>query len=134
MKTQGRKNVHGKGGVRFHTGWDQGRQNANLRNLTTQLIIAGHLTTTFSTAKQIQRFVERMVTYAKQGDIAARREVAKFVREQIVDPVSKQDAVQKLFAVYGPKFQNRNGGYTRVLRLGNRRGDNAPVALITFVD
>ena len=134
MKTQGRKNVHGKGGVRFKTGWDKGREIATLRNLTSQLIIAGHLKTTFSTAKKIQRRVERMVTYAKAGDIASRRLAAAFVREQIVDPLTKQDAVQKLFSVYGPKFQDRNGGYTRVLRLANRRGDNAPMAIISFVD
>lgn len=134
MKTQGRKNVHGKGGVRFKTGWDQGRDNAVLRNLTSQLIIAGHLTTTYSTAKKVQRKVERMVSYAKKGDLASRRLAAAFVREQIVDQATGQDAVQKLFAVYGPKYQDRQGGYTRVLRLANRRGDNAPMAIISFVD
>ena len=134
MKTQGRKNVHGKGGVRFKTGWDKGREVANLRNLTSQLIVAGHLTTTFSTAKKIQRKVERMVSFAKRGDLAARREAARFVREQIVDQSTGLDAVQKLFSVYGPRFQSRNGGYTRVLRLGNRRGDNAPMAIISFVE
>ena len=134
MKTQGRKNVHGKGGVRFKTGWDQGRENAVLRNLTSQLIIVGHLTTTYSTAKKVQRKVERMVSYAKKGDLASRRLAAAFVREQIVDQATGQDAVQKLFAVYGPKYQDRQGGYTRVLRLANRRGDNAPMAIISFVD
>lgn len=134
MKTQGRKNVHGKGGVRFKTGWDKSREIANLRNLTSQLIVTGHLTTTFSTAKKIQRRVERMVTYAKKGDIASRRQAARFVREQIVDETTGLDAVQKLFSVYGPKYQDRNGGYTRVLRLGNRKGDNAPLAIISFVD
>ena len=59
---------------------------------------------------------------------------AAFVREQIVDQATGQDAVQKLFAVYGPKYQDRQGGYTRVLRLANRRGDNAPMAIISFVD
>lgn len=134
MKTQGRKNVHGKGGVRFKAGWDQGRENAVLRNLTTELIVHGHLTTTFSTAKKVQRRVERMVTFAKKGDLAARRQAARFVRETIKDQTTGQNALQKLFAVYGPKYQDRNGGYTRVLRLANRRGDDAPMAIISFVD
>lgn len=134
MKTQGRKNVHGKGGVRFKAGWDGGREKSMLRNLTTQLIVNGHLTTTFSTAKKIQRHVERMVTFAKAGDLASRRQAARFVRESIKDQTTGKNALQKLFEVYGPKYQDRKGGYTRVLRLANRRGDDAPMAIISFVD
>lgn len=134
MKTQGRKNVHGKGGVRFKAGWDKGREVSMLRNLTTNLIVHGSIITTFRTAKKISAIADRMVTYAKKGDLAARRQAAKFVREQIVDDATNLDALQKLFAVYGPKYKDRNGGYTRVLKTGNRRGDDAPMALVAFVD
>ncbi len=135
MKTQGRENVHGKGGVRFKAGWDKNKKVAMLRNLTTNLIVNGHIVTTFQTAKQISRIADRLVTYAKKGDLASRRLAARFVRANVVaDKANDQDAVQKLFAVYGPKYKSRKGGYTKVLKAGNRKGDNAAMALIAFVD
>ncbi len=134
MKTQGRTNVHGKGGVRFKAGWDKNKEVSMLRNLTTNLIVHGSLLTTHEVAKKVSRIADRMVTYAKVGDLAARRQAARFVRESIVDEKSGQDAVQKLFSFYGPKYKTRNGGYTRVLKTGNRKGDNAPMALVSFVD
>ena len=74
-----------------------------------------------------------MVTYAKKGDVAARRQAAKFVRDIWADEAQTTTALQKLFNVIGPRYKDRNGGYTRVLKLGNRRGDNAPIALVAFV-
>lgn len=133
MKTQGRHNVHGKGGVRFKAGWDKGREVSVLRNLTSNLIIHGSVITTFSNAKKVSIHADRMVTFAKKGDVAARREAAKFVRESIVGANGK-NAVQTLFDFYGPKYKNRKGGYTRVIKIANRKGDNAPMAVVSFVD
>ncbi len=135
MGTIGRKNVHGKGGVRFKAGFTSDKEKNMLRNVVSQLIISGQVEVTFTVAKRAQQKAERMVTYAKKGDLAARRQAARFVREVgFEDPKTKKNALQKLFDVYGPKYKDRNGGYTRVLKLENRRGDNAPMALLAFVD
>ena len=83
--------------------------------------------TTLHKAKLVRSSVERMITYAKKGDLSARREAARF----IMDPKVLQD----LFATIGPRYANRNGGYTRVLKLGpNRAGDAAEMALIGLVE
>lgn len=135
MGTIGRRNVHGKGGVRFKAGYTSDKRKNMLRNVVSQLIISGSVKVTLTTAKCAQQEAERLVTYAKKGDLASRRLAAAFVREQgFVDPKTGKDALQKLFDVYGPKYKDRNGGYTRVLKLENRRGDNAPMALLAFVD
>lgn len=135
MGTIGRRNVHGKGGVRFKAGYTSDKRKNMLRNVVSQLIISGSVKVTLTTAKRAQQEAEKLVTYAKKGDLASRRLAAAFVREQgFVDPKTGKDALQKLFDVYGPKYKDRNGGYTRVLKLENRRGDNAPMALLAFVD
>jgi large subunit ribosomal protein L17 len=135
MGTIGRKNVHGKGGVRFKAGYTSDKEKNMLRNVVSQLIISGKVEVTYAVAKRAQQKADRMVTYAKKGDLASRRLAAAFVREEgFIDPKTKKNAVQKLFDVYGPKYKTRNGGYTRVLKLDNRRGDNAPMALLSFVD
>lgn len=135
MGTIGRRNVHGKGGVRFKAGYTSDKRKNMLRNVVSQLIISGQIEVTLTTAKRAQQEAERLVTYAKQGDLAARRLAARFVREQgFIDPKTGKNALQKLFDVYGPKYKERNGGYTRVLKTYNRRGDNAPMAILAFVD
>ena len=135
MATIGRKNVHGKGGVRFKAGYTSDKEKNMLRNVVSQLIISGSVEVTLTTAKRAQQEAERLVTYAKQGDLAARRLAAAFVREQgFIDPKTNKNALQKLFDVYGPKYKDRNGGYTRVIKTFNRRGDNAPMAILAFVD
>lgn len=135
MGTIGRKNVHGKGGVRFKAGWTSDKEKNMLRNVISQLIITGKVEVTLTTAKRAQQKAERLVTYAKKGDLAARRQAAKFVREEgFIDPKTGKNALQKLFDVYGPKYKDRNGGYTRILKTENRRGDNAPMAILAFVD
>ncbi|MBE3583601.1 MAG: 50S ribosomal protein L17 [Limnochordaceae bacterium] len=96
-----------------------------LRNLVTSLILHGRLTTTEAKAKAIKPLADRMVTLGKRADLHARRQAAAF----LLDPV----AVQKLFAEVAPRYKERNGGYTRVLRVGMRQGDAAPVALIEWV-
>ncbi len=135
MGTIGRRNVHGKGGVRFKAGYTSDKRKNMLRNVVSQLIISGSVEVTLTTAKRAQQEAERLVTYAKQGDLASRRLAAAFVREQgFIDPKTGKNALQKLFDVYGPKYKDRNGGYTRVIKTFNRRGDNAPMAILAFVD
>lgn len=134
MKTTGRHNVHGKGGVRFKEAWTKSKDEAMLRNLATSLIIHGSITTTFTTAKKLQKLADRLVTYAKKNDLSGRRLAARYVRDTWADEKNKKTALQVLCDELGPKYKDRNGGYTRVLKAGNRRGDNAPMAVIAFVD
>lgn len=97
-----------------------------MSNLTTELIRHGRIRTTLAKAKTVQPQAEKMITFAKRGDLHARRQVLKVVRDK--------DVVHKLFADVGPAFAERNGGYTRVLKLGPRKGDAAPMALIELVE
>lgn len=133
MATIGRKNVHGKGGVRFKAGYTTSKDKNMLRNVVTQLIISEQVVVTAKVAKQVSQLADRLVTYAKKGDLASRREAARVVRDVYTDESESQTALQKLFDVYGKRYQSRKGGYTRVLKLGNRRGDNAPIAVCAFV-
>jgi len=135
MGTIGRKNVHGKGGVRFKAGYTSDKEKNMLRNVLSQLIITGHVEVTLEVAKRASKKADRLVTYAKKGDVASRRLAAAWLREEgFEDPKTGKDPVQKLFDVYGPKYKDRNGGYTRVLKTSTRRGDNAQLALLAFVD
>jgi len=97
-----------------------------LANLATELFRHGRITTTFAKAKTVQPVADRMVTFAKRGDVHARRQVLRVIRDR--------DVVHKLFADVGPAFAQRDGGYTRVLKLGPRKGDAAPMALIELVE
>lgn len=97
-----------------------------MANLATELIRHGRITTTLARAKTVQPLAEKMITFAKRGDVAARREVLKVIRDR--------DVVHKLFADVGPAFAERNGGYTRVLKTGPRKGDAAPMALLELVE
>lgn len=133
MATIGRKNVHGKGGVRFKAGYTTSKDKNMLRNVVTQLIISEQVVVTAKVAKQVSQLADRLVTYAKKGDLASRREAARIVRDVYTDESESQTALQKLFDVYSKRYQSRKGGYTRVLKLGNRRGDNAPIAVCAFV-
>jgi len=133
MKTQGRKNVHGKGGVRFKAAYTTSKNKSMLRNVVTQLIITGKVEVTKTTAKQVSAIADRLVTYAKKGDLASRRLAASFVRDVYTDKDEKQTALQKLFSDIAPRFKDRNGGYTSILKLGNRKGDDAPICLVRFV-
>ena len=133
MKTQRRKNVHGKGGVRFKAAYTTSKDKSMLRNVVTQLIISEKVEVTYKVAKQISPLADRLVTYAKKGDLNSRRLAAAIVRDVYTDKSESQTALQKLFTVIGPRYQERNGGYTRVLKLGNRKGDNAPICLVSFV-
>lgn len=101
-------------------------QRIMLGNLATELIRHGRIRTTVTKAKTVQPLAERMITFAKRGDIHARRQVLKVIRDR--------DVVHKLFADVGPAFAERDGGYTRVIKLGPRKGDAAPMALIELVE
>ena len=99
---------------------------ALLSNLAVAFINNGRITTTVAKTKALRPVVERLITLGKkQDDINARRRAAKILRDD--------DAVKKLFAEVGPQFDGRNGGYTRIIRLGQRVGDGAPMAVIELV-
>jgi large subunit ribosomal protein L17 len=96
-----------------------------LRNQVTSLILNDKIETTEAKAKAIKPLVDKMVTLGKRGDLHARRQAAAY----LLDP----KAVQKLFNDIAPKYAERNGGYTRVIKTGFRRGDAAPMAVIEWV-
>ncbi|PRO64580.1 50S ribosomal protein L17 [Alkalicoccus urumqiensis] len=114
-------------------GRDSSARKALLRDLTTDLIIHERIETTEPKAKEIRSQVEKMITLGKRGDLHARRQAAAFVRKMTADEETGQDAVQKLFDDIAPRYEDRQGGYTRVMKLGPRRGDGAAMAIIELV-
>ncbi len=101
------------------------------RNQLTDLVIHGKIVTTHAKAKELQKKMDRLVTLGKKGTVQARRDAAKILRNVKVE--EGKTAVQKLFDEISPKYAERNGGYTRVLKFGNRKGDATPISIITFV-
>ncbi|MBK8907582.1 MAG: 50S ribosomal protein L17 [Rhodospirillales bacterium] len=99
---------------------------AMFANMTVSLLKHEQITTTLPKAKELRRFAERMITLGKRGDLHARRRAASFLGDDVV--------LRKLFETLAARYQARPGGYTRVLKAGFRRGDNAPVAVIELVD
>src|SRR4051794_4819146 len=97
-----------------------------LANLATSLFEHGRITTTEAKAKRLRPLAERLITFAKRGDLHARRRVLSVVRDK--------DVVHTLFAEIGPGFAERAGGYTRITKVGPRKGDNAPMAVIELVE
>ncbi|MFC4765919.1 50S ribosomal protein L17 [Effusibacillus consociatus] len=110
-----------------------GARKALFQDLVTDLFIYERIETTEAKAKEIRSLAEKMITLAKRGDLHARRQVASFVRPETANE-SGQDAVQKLFAEIAPRFAERQGGYTRILKVGPRRGDGAPMAILELVE
>jgi len=100
-------------------------QRLMLSSLAAQLFVHERVNTTEAKAKALRPIAEKLITFAKRGDVAARREVLR----QIPD----RDVVHKLFSEIGPRYAERNGGYTRILKLGPRKGDAAPMARIELV-
>ena len=98
---------------------------AMLRNLVTDLLREGRITTTDTRAKEARRQAEKMITLAKRGDLHARRQVLAYVYDESV--------VTKLFDEIAPKYEDRQGGYTRILKLGPRKGDNAELVFLELV-
>ena len=97
-----------------------------LANLATALFEHGRITTTEARARRLRPVAERLITISKKGDLHARRRVLTVIRNK--------DVVHTLFAEIGPRFQNREGGYTRIVKIGPRKGDNAPMAVIELVE
>lgn len=115
---------------------------ALFRDLVTDLFINERIKTTEARAKEIQPIAEKMITLGKRGDLHARRQAAAFVRitrsntenDKEVTHNKRVNAVKKLFEEIAPRYKDRNGGYTRILKLGTRRGDGAPMAIIELVE
>ena len=106
---------------------------AMLRNLATELIMRGKIETTEMKAKELRSVVDEMITLGKRGDLHARRQAAAYIRNVVANAETEQTVLQKLFDDIAPKYADRKGGYTRVLKTTNRRGDNAPMAIIELV-
>lgn len=102
-----------------------GPRRAMLRNLVTSVILAEKIVTTEAKAKQIRSITEKMVTLGKRNDLHARRQALAYILDE--------NAVTKLFESIAPRYEDRQGGYTRILKLGPRRGDAAPMAILEFV-
>jgi large subunit ribosomal protein L17 len=101
-------------------------QRLMLNGLAAQLFVNERINTTQAKAKAVRPLAEKMITFAKKGDVAARREVLKVIPDR--------DVVHKLFSEIGPRFAERPGGYTRILKLEQRQGDGAPMARIELLD
>ncbi len=106
-------------------GRESAHRNLMLRNLVTSLLKNGRIQTTESKAKETRKLAEKMITLGKKGDLHARRQVLSFVTEETV--------VKNLFDEIAPKYQDRNGGYTRIMKLGPRKGDAAEMVIIELV-
>ncbi|AJT66333.1 50S ribosomal protein L17 [Streptomyces chattanoogensis] len=107
-------------------GGSASHEKAMLRNLATSLFEHGRITTTEAKARRLRPYAERLVTKAKKGDLHNRR--------QVMQLISDKSVVHTLFVEIAPRFAERPGGYTRITKIGNRRGDNAPMAVIELVE
>ncbi|MGN0675563.1 MAG: 50S ribosomal protein L17 [Oscillospiraceae bacterium] len=99
---------------------------AMLRAMVTYLLENGKIETTVTRAKEVRAMAEKMITTAKTNDLHSKRQVLAYV--------TKEDVVKKLFDEIAPKYADRNGGYTRIIKIGPRRGDAAEMAIISLVD
>jgi len=115
---------HGKAGKKF--GRTSAHRKAMFRNMVTSLLSHERIITTEVKAKEIGRLVEKMITLGKRGDLHARRQTVAFIRSN--------EVIKRLFSVYADRYESRQGGYTRVLKLEPRPGDNAPMAIVELVD
>jgi large subunit ribosomal protein L17 len=115
---------HRKLGRRFSR--DSGHRQAMLSNLAASLVRHEQIITTLAKAKDLKRVMDKYITLAKRGDLNSRRLAAARMRDEAM--------VKKLFDTLGPRYKERSGGYTRVLKAGYRHGDSAPVAVIELVD
>lgn len=106
-------------------GRDSSARKALFRSLLTSFFNHGRIETTEAKAKEVRGLAEKMITLAKRGDLHARRQVLAYILDE--------DVVRKLFSDIAPKYADRPGGYTRVVKTGFRKGDNAPLAIIELV-
>ncbi|CAK1243558.1 50S ribosomal protein L17 [Fructobacillus fructosus] len=116
------------------------QRKAMMRDLTTDLLINGRIQTTEARAKEIRKTADQMITLGKKGDLSARRKAAAYVRNEVADVkedgdnIRIQTALQKLFEDIAPRFAERNGGYTRIMKTVQRRGDAAQMVILELVD
>jgi large subunit ribosomal protein L17 len=116
------------------------QRKAMLRDLVSDLIINDRIITTKARAKEVQKLADKLVTLGKRGDLHARRQAAKVLRNELAtvaeteEEIIVESVLQKLFNEVAPRFETRNGGYTRVLKTEPRRGDGAPMAVLEFVE
>lgn len=115
---------HNKAGRRL--GRTTSHRVAMFRNMVTSLLSNERITTTDAKAKELRSIADKMVTLGKKGDLHAMRQAAAYIRDKKV--------VTKLFATIAPRYKDRNGGYTRIIKLGIRPGDNAPLSQIELVE
>lgn len=115
---------HNKAGRRL--GRKTSHREAMFRNMVTSLLTHEKITTTDAKAKEIRSVAEKMITLGKRGDLHAQRQAASYIREKSV--------VTKLFSTIAPRYKDRPGGYTRIVKLGIRQGDTAPISLIELVE
>ena len=106
-------------------GRNSSHRKAMFRNMVTSLFEHERVQTTDAKAREVRRVAEKLITLGKRGDLHARRQALAYVRSKTV--------VAKLFAELSPRYANRPGGYTRIVKLGSRRGDNAPMSLVELV-
>ncbi|MCR8969718.1 50S ribosomal protein L17 [Facklamia sp. P12945] len=115
------------------------QRKALLRDLTTDVIINERIETTEARAKEVRKTVDKMITLGKKGDLASRRRAAAFLRNEIADARIEGDEVvvetvlNRVFDTYAERYAERNGGYTRILKKGPRRGDGAPMVILELV-
>ena len=115
------------------------QRKAMLRDLATDLIVNERIQTTETRAKELRSVVEKMITLGKRGDLHARRQAAAFIRRELATTTDAEGneqtvfALQKLFDDVAPRYADRQGGYTRIMKVGPRRGDGAPVGVIELV-
>ncbi len=122
-------------------GRNSSARKALLRDLVTDLMINERIETTEAKAKEVRSIAEKLITLGKRGDLHARRQAASYVRKFRSRTVKdgeevkheQVDAVKKLFDEIAPRYKERNGGYTRILKLGPRRGDGAPMVFLELV-
>ncbi|MGE4543473.1 MAG: 50S ribosomal protein L17 [Pedobacter sp.] len=115
---------HNKSGRKL--GRNSSHRAAMMRNMVTSLLEHEKMTTTDARAKELRKVVDRMITLGKRGDLHARRQAIKVIRDRKV--------VGKLFELIGPRYKDRPGGYTRIIKLANRLGDNASQVIIELVE
>ena len=117
-------------------GRESAHRKAMLRNLVTSFIVEERITTTEKRAKELRKVVDRLVTLGKRGDLASRRRAAQTVQNVTLvnEDGSTTTALQKLFDDIAPRFEERQGGYTSIKKLGQRRGDGAEQVIIEFVE
>lgn len=107
-------------------GMKKSHREAMLRNIVTSFLREGKVTTTEAKARELKRAAEKMITLGKRGDLHARRQALAFITDK--------EVVKKLFDDIAPKYAERNGGYTRTVKIGPRRGDAAEMVLVELVD